>query len=293
MGDGEVRRGSWYTHLFENQIEFIFVFEELDQLQNARMSLAMMKGLHFAENTGTCVTRNFIDDFHRILQICVNVYTRLDRCICTFAQNITGQFVHLCQECKSKDLISFRRTECRRCTRSTDGLVTYLWMLMIASMNWYASSYDVWSSSPPFAGWNRLVVPIPSWFWLHSTRCLKFRCSSKAKFHFVSLQNGNQNKNRIIINCRRHSSPWAQCVWHKKTTKATNSLFFFLSVFWPTISISKAIRTQYLMRTWKDTQPIRPKIKSKKTWREWMKMMMNREMTCLSYRCSTKSLRYR
>jgi len=48
-------------NLFEDQIEAIFLFEELDQLDYVGMALAMVERFDFLEDTGAAMTRYFID----------------------------------------------------------------------------------------------------------------------------------------------------------------------------------------------------------------------------------------
>lgn len=89
-------RQQWPTiDLLEHQIELLIVLEELDQLQDTGMALTMMECLHFAKNTGAGMTRYFIDHFHGILQVRVDVDTRLDRGIGALTQNLASQLIKL------------------------------------------------------------------------------------------------------------------------------------------------------------------------------------------------------
>ena len=58
-------------YFFENEVEFIIILEEFYELNDVRVSLAMMEGFHFLEHPSTSVTWNFVDDLHSILQISV------------------------------------------------------------------------------------------------------------------------------------------------------------------------------------------------------------------------------
>lgn len=87
-----------FSYLFKNEIEFIFILKKLDQLQNTRMTLAMVESFHFAKYTGTSMAWNLVNYFHGIFQICVNIYTCLNGSVCAFSQNITSQFVQFCVE---------------------------------------------------------------------------------------------------------------------------------------------------------------------------------------------------
>lgn len=90
-----------HTYLLENQIEFLVVLEEFDQLQDAWMSLAVVERLHLPKDSGSRVTRNLVNYFHSVFQVCVNIYTSLNRGVRTLAQNISGQLVQLCK-CKKR-----------------------------------------------------------------------------------------------------------------------------------------------------------------------------------------------
>lgn len=77
----------------KHQIEFVLVLEELDQLQDARVSLAMVERLHLPEYPSSGMSWNLVDDFHRILQIGVNINAGLHGSVSPFAQYLTGQLV--------------------------------------------------------------------------------------------------------------------------------------------------------------------------------------------------------
>lgn len=63
--------------LLEHQIELLLVLEELDQLQDVGVALAMMEGLDFAKNSGPSVARYLINNLYGTLYIGVNIYTGL------------------------------------------------------------------------------------------------------------------------------------------------------------------------------------------------------------------------
>lgn len=53
----------------ENEVEFFIILEELNELNDVRMSLAVVESLHFLEHSGSSMTWNFVDDLYRIFQI--------------------------------------------------------------------------------------------------------------------------------------------------------------------------------------------------------------------------------
>lgn len=63
--------------LLEHQIELLLVLEELDQLQDVGMALAMMEGFDFAKNSSPSMARYLINNLYGTLYIGVNIYTGL------------------------------------------------------------------------------------------------------------------------------------------------------------------------------------------------------------------------
>lgn len=63
--------------LLEHQVELLLVLEELDELQDVRVALAMMEGLDFAKHPGPSVARYLINNLYGTLCIGVNIYTCL------------------------------------------------------------------------------------------------------------------------------------------------------------------------------------------------------------------------
>jgi hypothetical protein len=78
-----------------NHIVPFFIFEELYELNDVRMTLAMMKSLHFLKHSATTVAWNFVNNFHSVLQVCPDINTGLDRCICPFSKHLTSQLIQL------------------------------------------------------------------------------------------------------------------------------------------------------------------------------------------------------
>jgi len=83
------------VNLLEHQVELLVILEELDQLQDAQMALAVMECLHFTKDTRTRMPRYLIDHLHGVLQIGVDVDASLHRCIGSLAQNLASQLVQL------------------------------------------------------------------------------------------------------------------------------------------------------------------------------------------------------
>lgn len=82
-------------YLFENQIEFLLVFEVLGQLYDVRMTLAVMERLDFAEDAGARVPRHLVDDLDGELLVRIHVDASLDAGVGALAQNLTGQLVQV------------------------------------------------------------------------------------------------------------------------------------------------------------------------------------------------------
>lgn len=55
--------------LLEYQIELLLVLKELNQLEDVRMTLAMMECLHLTKDTSSCMARYFIDNFNSTFYI--------------------------------------------------------------------------------------------------------------------------------------------------------------------------------------------------------------------------------
>lgn len=79
--------------LLKYEVELLFVFEELDQLYNIWMPLAMVERLDFFEHPGTRMSGDLVDDLHGILEIRVEGRTGLDRSVSTLSENFSGQLV--------------------------------------------------------------------------------------------------------------------------------------------------------------------------------------------------------
>lgn len=63
------------VNLLEDQVELLFVLEELNQLQDVWMALAMMEGLDFAKDPCPSMARYLINNLYGTLNIGVNIYT--------------------------------------------------------------------------------------------------------------------------------------------------------------------------------------------------------------------------
>ena len=58
--------------LLEHEIKFLVVLEALNQLDDVRVALTMMKCFNLLEDAVTRVTRDLVDDLHRELEVGVN-----------------------------------------------------------------------------------------------------------------------------------------------------------------------------------------------------------------------------
>lgn len=82
-------------YLLKNKIELFFILEELYELYDAGVAVAVVEGLHLAEDPGAGVSRNLIDDLHGKLHLRVDVHTSLHRGIGPFTQHLAGQLIQL------------------------------------------------------------------------------------------------------------------------------------------------------------------------------------------------------
>lgn len=57
--------------LLEDKIEPLIVFKELDQLDYIRMALTMMESLNLLEDPGASMPGDLVNNFNRVLQICI------------------------------------------------------------------------------------------------------------------------------------------------------------------------------------------------------------------------------
>lgn len=78
---------------FEYEVKLFLVFEELNQLDDVRVALAMMERLDFLEHPGASMPRNLVDDLHGVFKVRVERCTGLDRGISALTEYLTGQFV--------------------------------------------------------------------------------------------------------------------------------------------------------------------------------------------------------
>lgn len=79
------------VNFLEYEIKFLFVFEELDQLDDVRMALTMMERLDLFEYARPCMPGNFVDNFNSVLQVGIKRPTGLNRGVGTFSKNFAGQ----------------------------------------------------------------------------------------------------------------------------------------------------------------------------------------------------------
>lgn len=56
----------------------LLILEEFNQLNDVRMSLTVMEGLHFLEHPSSRMTRNFLDHLHCVFDVRINIYTGLN-----------------------------------------------------------------------------------------------------------------------------------------------------------------------------------------------------------------------
>lgn len=82
--------------LLEYEVELLLVLEELDQLYDVRVALAMVERLDFLEHPGTRVPGDLVDDLHGVFEIRVQGCTGLDRGVSTFPENFSGQLIQFC-----------------------------------------------------------------------------------------------------------------------------------------------------------------------------------------------------
>lgn len=99
------------NYLLKDQVEDLVVLEELDQLQYARVAGAVVERLHLAEHSRPRVARNLLDDLHRVLEIRVDVHTRLHRGVGTLAQNLTSQLVQFCGKTGRRRKLTVKTSE--------------------------------------------------------------------------------------------------------------------------------------------------------------------------------------
>lgn len=83
------------THFLENQIKLFVVLEELHELNDVGVPLAMVESLHLTENPRSCMPRDLLDHLDGKLLIGEDVHARLNAGVCSFAQHLTGQFVQI------------------------------------------------------------------------------------------------------------------------------------------------------------------------------------------------------
>ena len=95
--------------LLEHEEKLFLILEELDELQDVGMSLAMMEGLNFAEYTGSSMARNLINNLYGTLYVCVNIYTCLYWSISALPQNLARQLIQLCKRRKKILQISMKK----------------------------------------------------------------------------------------------------------------------------------------------------------------------------------------
>lgn len=82
----------------EYQVELLLVLEELNQLQDVRVSLTVVEGLDFAEHSCPRMPRDLIDNLYGTLDVGVNIYTGLYWGIGTFTQNLARQLIQFWKE---------------------------------------------------------------------------------------------------------------------------------------------------------------------------------------------------
>lgn len=73
------------TYFLENQVELLLALEELDELDNVRLILAVVEGLHLPEHAGSRVPRHLVNDLNGVLLVGVKAYASLDACIGSLA----------------------------------------------------------------------------------------------------------------------------------------------------------------------------------------------------------------
>lgn len=80
----------------EHEVELLLVFEKLDQLDDVRVALAMMKRLDLLEHPGASVAGNLVDNLYGVLKVRVEGRTGLDRGVSAFAEYLASQLVQFC-----------------------------------------------------------------------------------------------------------------------------------------------------------------------------------------------------
>lgn len=82
--------------LLKHKIKLLLVLEELDQLYDVWVALAMVERLDFLKHPGTRVSGDLVNDLHGVLEVCVEGCTGLDRGVSALPKNFSGQFVQFC-----------------------------------------------------------------------------------------------------------------------------------------------------------------------------------------------------
>ena len=85
----------YYTNLLKNQVKFLLVLEELGQLNDVGVLLAVVERFHLAEDAGSRVSRHLVDDLHGVFLVGVHVDAGLDAGVGALAQYLPRQFVHV------------------------------------------------------------------------------------------------------------------------------------------------------------------------------------------------------
>lgn len=80
-------------HLLKHQVEAVLFLEELDQLQNVSVSLALVQHLHLPEDPAPNVARLLLDDLDRVLLVGDEVDASLHAGVGALPQHVLLQLV--------------------------------------------------------------------------------------------------------------------------------------------------------------------------------------------------------
>lgn len=85
-------RQKWSAvHFLKYQIELVCLLEELDQLDDVSVSLAMIEYFDFAEHSRSVVSWDLVDNFDSVFLASVIVLALLHRGIRAFSQEFAGK----------------------------------------------------------------------------------------------------------------------------------------------------------------------------------------------------------
>lgn len=96
---GATALGDDRLYLLEDEIELVVVFEELGEVDDVGMALAVVERLDLTEDTGARMSRHLVNDLNCKLLVCVHVEARLDAGVRALAQYLARQLVQIYKIC--------------------------------------------------------------------------------------------------------------------------------------------------------------------------------------------------